>query len=100
MTAPYTGPEKRSNRLTADEVEDIAGHIMDRIIQGAENIGYDISTPEARAEINKDHQWVRSWRTGAGSAQKAAMGVSVTTILGGIFWILWYGAQHLLSTGK
>lgn len=97
---PYVGSERRASRLAADEIDEIADRFMERITMAAENIGYDITSTESRAEINKDHQWVRSWRTGTGSTKVAAAGVAVTTLIGGVFWLIYHGLIQALSTGK
>lgn len=100
MTTPYSGHDRRSSRISSDEIDSIADKFMERLTIAAENIGYDITTPESRAEINKDHQFLRDWRTGTSTTKTAAVGVGITTIIGGVLWLLWNGILQALTTGK
>lgn len=55
-------PERRRSVLSDDDFDKI-GEAFEKKLNGLfEVIGYDISTPETRTEIRKDHEFVRDSR--------------------------------------
>lgn len=69
-----------------------------------ENIGYDVSTAESRAEIHADHVWVRELRQGTGKFRKTAMAMLTVAVLGGVGqWIarfVWASIKTVLELHK
>ncbi len=70
--------ERRSRILTDDDIDELLRRIdtadEERWVRHCESLGYDTSTPIARAEIHADHVWVRTMRTGGNRAIKAMLG--------------------------
>lgn len=80
--------EQRRSILSEGDLDAIGRAFDDRMNSMFEIIGYDISTPESRAEINKDHQMVRDARKakalilssffiGVGAAIASFLGIGV-----------------------
>lgn len=88
--------ERRERVLTDEDIAELLRRIdaaeNARWIRQMETIGYDVSTPDARAAILDDHKWVRDWRTGSSKAKLIAMMMFMTAVLGGVGKIFWDGA--------
>lgn len=71
--------ERRKTVLSAQDLENIGTEFDARLARKFELIGYDVSTPTARLEIHKDHDFVRGVRNARGiiiAAFLGAIGVS------------------------
>ncbi|CAB4202412.1 hypothetical protein UFOVP1623_49 [uncultured Caudovirales phage] len=54
-----------------------------------ESIGYDLSTPAARAEIHADHVFVRDLRNGTSKAKVTALGAFIVAMLAVVgHWVM------------
>lgn len=81
--------------LSDYELEAVADRLWEKFSARFENIGYDLSTPTARDQIRKDHEWVREWRTGANKAKAAAVGAGITAFVGGGLWLMWSALKSI-----
>lgn len=72
--------ERRKSVLSDDDVERIGEAFDKKISVLCETIGYDITTPDSRSEIRKDHEFVRDSRKAKGrivAAILTAMGTAI-----------------------
>lgn len=77
--------------LTDEDIDELMRRLDKTWERHMETIGYDVSSPKARAEIHADHAWVRDWRTGSTKARMVAVLMLWTTILGGAGTAFWMG---------
>ncbi len=92
-TSERTGNERRGGLLTDDDFARLAA-AAELAIQRAgmaadaaavarfESIGYNVSTPESRAELHLDHTFIRDLRKGTARAKMAAIGAFFLVALG------------------
>ena len=74
--------------LTDNDIQRFLAAVEAAAVSRFESIGYDITTPKSRAEINQDHVFVRDLRKGTGRAKVAAIGaffLFVLSIIGHTF---------------
>ena len=91
-----------SRTLTDDDI----GELMRRLDEAEEarwkrqmeSIGYDVSTPRARAEIHDDHGFVRDLRKGTGKAKMMAFAMMTVFVLGGLGHALVSGIWDTFQT--
>lgn len=102
-------PERREGVLSEDEITRLMSRIdaaaekaAERAARAAittfESIGYDVTTPKSRSEINQDHVFVRDLRQGTGRAKIAAIGAFFLFVLSVIGHAFIEGAVGLLKT--
>ena len=93
-------PDRRDRVLTDADIGELLRRMDEaeesRWRKQMESIGYDVSTPKARAAILADHAWVRDWRTGSTRVKLVAMMMFMTAVLGGIGKLFWDGAANWL----
>ena len=82
-------PERRTNVLSDADIDRIEKAFDKRVSTLFETIGYDTSTPEARTEIRKDHEFVRDARKAKVTIITGALGA----IGSGIAWLIYMGAK-------
>lgn len=82
------------------ELNAIADKMFQRFMQHMELVGWDMSSPQARAEIADDNRWVRSWRKGSTTAAFTAAGVGVTAVITGILWLISNGFKAAIAAAK
>ncbi len=83
--------ERRNQVLTPDDIAAIGETFDQRVIRLFESIGYDITSPAARAGIREDHSWVRDFRTGSERVKLGALIAAVGSIGSGLAWLAWHG---------
>jgi hypothetical protein len=76
------GEERRKSSLTDNDLDRIGEAFDNRLTSFCERIGYDVTTPESRAEIRKDHEFVRESRK-AKAKIVAAILTAMGTAIGG-----------------
>jgi len=77
----HRGPDRRASVLTDNDIQRFLAAVEAFAVSRFESIGYDITTPKSRAEINADHVFVRDLRQGTGRAKIAAIGVFFLFVL-------------------
>jgi trimethylamine:corrinoid methyltransferase-like protein len=88
--------ERRAGVLTEHDFERIGEEFAKQL----ETIGYDVSTPESRAAIVKDHAYVRSWRLGI---EKTKLAGWILVFSAAFVWLvraMWSGVLDGLRTLK
>ena len=89
--------ERRNRVLTDDDIAELMRRMDESWRRHCELIGYDVSTPETRAEIHADHMFVRNMRNGAMRAKVAGWGAAITTFVGGALYMLWLTLKTALT---
>lgn len=90
-------PERRARTLTDDDIDELMRRIDVAFVRQMETIGYDVSTPKAREQIRKDHEFGRDLRVGTGRAKVAAAGAAISTFVGGALYMLWLTLRTAMS---
>jgi len=83
--------ERRSSVLTDTDIEKIKNMMVAERIEWAETLGYDVTTPQSRLEIRKDHELVRNLRYAKGKI----IGAFLISIGGSLALWLWNAAKIL-----
>lgn len=81
---------RRARVLTPDDITAIGETFDQRLIRWFESIGYDVSTPDARAGIREDHTWIRDFRIGTGKVKTGGMVALVTSAISGFVWLVFH----------
>jgi hypothetical protein len=89
--------ERRARTLTDDDIDELMRRIDLAFARQMEAIGYDVTTPKAREQIRKDHEFARDLRLGTARAKVAAWGAAISTFVGGALYMLWLTLRTALN---
>ncbi len=71
--------------------------ITQTVIKTLENLGIDLSTPDARREFMEDQLYTRAWRKSIQRGAKVGLGTMITVIVTGLMGVLWVGLQYTIG---
>lgn len=94
---PSPQPERRARTLTDEDIASLMARIDESWLKHCEVLGYDVSTPTARAEIHADHSFLRNMRVGTARAKIAAWGAGISTFVGAALYMFWLTIKTALS---
>lgn len=80
-------PERRKSVLQDSDLDRIGEAFDQRLTSFCEKIGYDVTTPETRAEIREDHTWVRKWRNRTGWIVATVVGAAIASGVAAAFGV-------------
>jgi hypothetical protein len=84
--------------ISKAELRDIFEESARRIIHETfDNIGVDLTSPEARHEIRDDFSWLRSVRRGSADAAKTVRSVGLVTLVGAVLTSVGLGIKAKLG---
>lgn len=85
---------ERPKILTPDDIAAVAEASRDafknEVTRLFESIGYDVTTPDARASIREDHVWVRDFRHGAAKVKTGVTIAGISSVVSGLLWAVFH----------
>lgn len=98
MTTPKL--DQRKNVLTDDDFVKIGDAFDERMSTLFETIGYDVGSPQERANIREDHVWIRSIRVGTEKLKTGAVLSLVGSAAVALLYALWVGVKASIMAVK
>lgn len=93
------GSEHKAGTLTDADINRLLHAIDQSFSRQMEAIGYDVSTPESRASIHADHDFVRDLRKGTSKAKMTALAMLTVAIFGAVGKWMVDGFIHAITLG-
>ncbi len=76
------------DNLSKDEIEAI---VQSTVVKTLEELGINLSTPDARREFIEDQYYTRAWRKAVQRGTKIGFGTMITVIVTGALGVFWLG---------